>query len=1128
MKQQKQIWGGWGVLLLAMIVAFSTLSFGQAISGDLVGKVTDSSGAVVSNSTVEAVNIATGQKITTTTNANGEYHFSNLPIGHYKISATGNGLTGGIADTRVDLNKTATANIVATVGQSSTTVEVVEQAATIDTTTAQIQTNYDPKQAQDLPTASIGLGVLNLSLLQAGVASSGGIGVGTGPSVSGQRPRNNNFTVEGVDNNDKGVTGPLVTIPNDAVQQFTVLQNNFSPEFGHSSGGQFNTVIQSGTNRFHGRAYEYFQNRNLNAQDWQVARGDVAKGLTPENPPFDNNRYGGQLGGPIVKDKMFFFTNWEYNTIGQNVASSACAPTAAGYATLASLPGISANNLAGMRAALAPAPFADTTGKECTPIPTANGLADTGPVTFLGGNPSNTLTTVNSVDFNPTASDQIRFRYIYSKFNGTDSAAQIPSFFNTLPQRFHVGTFSEYHTFSPKITNEFRLGYNRFTQDFVVPSVTFPGMNVYPNFTLDDLGSVNIGPDPNAPQSAVQNLYQINDNVSWLAGKHNIKFGIEGRKSISPQTFTQRVRGDYEWTSTIDFLRDQSPDTFGQRSTGNPIYNGDQWSIYWFANDEFRVTSHLTLNLGLRYEFTTVPAAYGYQTLNQESSVPGLISFNKPTNQKNNYAPRVGFAYSPGSSGETSIRGGFAMAYDVLYDNLGLLSLPPQLSGTCNADNVNTPTAACPYNPVGFLAGGGLPAGGTGLQTFPTVADARANTAAWLPDQRLPYSESWNFGVQHIFAKKYIAEVRYVGTKGIRLPVQTQINIAPIVNASNALPTYLAAPTQATLNGLTSSLDNLFTQSNVVPAYEAAGFTNPITTFMPFGQSIYHGLQTQLTRNFTNGLQFQFAWTWSHMFDNSTADVFSTLLTPRRPQDFQNINADSSTSALDRRHRVTAQIIYDVPFFKKSDNWFAKNVVGNWEVAPVYTFQSPEYATVQSGTDSNLNGDAAPDRVVLNPGGPANTSSGVNPLFNSGGQLVAWCACSTNNAFLAFDPNGPWGFTPAAVLNPNARFIQAGLGTIANTPRNNLVTDHINNWDLTAVKRFSIREGMNLEFQAQAFNLFNHAQYVPGFLNQVNLLGFTGSETASFVRANSTLFGNTRAAFSNQPRTMQLALKFTF
>jgi len=234
-----------------------------------------------------------------------------------------------------------------------------------------------------------------------------------------------------------------------------------------------------------------------------------------------------------------------------------------------------------------------------------------------------------------------------------------------------------------------------------------------------------------------------------------------------------------------------------------------------------------------------------------------------------------------------------------------------------------------------------------------------------------------------------------------------------------------------------------------------------------------------------------------------------------------------STSALDRRHRVTASIIYDLPFFKKSDNWFAKNVVGNWEIAPVYTYQSPEYATVQSGQDANLNGDAAPDRAIFNAGGAKNTGSGVNPLFNSGGQLVAWCACATNNAFLAFDPNGPWGFTPQTV-NPNAQYIQAGLGTMTNTPRNTLPIRPINNWDVTAVKRFSIKEGMNLEFQAQAFNVFNHAQFVPGFLNQVDSLGFTGSETASFVRANNVLFGNPAAAFSNQPRTMQLALKFTF
>jgi hypothetical protein len=1119
MKQEKRSLGGWGIILLALTVVFSTLAFGQAISGELVGKVADSSGAVVSNSTVEAVNIATGQKVTTSTNASGEYHFFQLPIGHYKLSATGNGLTGGYDDVRVDLNKVATANITATVGASTTTVEVVEQAATIDTTTAQIQTNYDPKQAQDLPTASVGLGVLNLSLLQAGVASSGGIGAGTGPSVSGQRPRNNNFTVEGVDNNDKGVTGPLVTIPNDAVQQFTVLQNNFSPEFGHSSGGQFNTVVMSGTNRFHGRAYEYFQNRNLNAQDSILAQSN------PDgNPRFDNNRFGGQVGGPILKDKLFFFTNWEYNPIGQvSGGSTACAPTAAGYATLAALPGVNANNLQALQTYLPAAGAEDTTN--CKPI---SGTIPTGVVAFSGPNFSNTLTTVNSVDFNPTQSDQVRFRYIYSKFNGIDNSAQLPVFWNTLPQRFHVGTFSEYHTFSPTVTNEFRLGFNRFLQDFVVPNIAYPGSSLasFPNVTLDDLAGVNIGPDPNAPQGTFQTFYQLADNISVLKGKHNLKFGIEGRKYISPQTFTQRVRGDYEYGSTVRFLQDLSPDVFGERSTGDPIYAGDQYAIYWYANDEFRVTSHLTLNLGLRYEFTKVPAAYSLQSLNSASSVPGLIDFSTPTSQKKNFAPRVGFAYSPGNSGNTSIRGGFAMAYDVIYDNLGLLSLPPQLSSTCDADKSTPPTAACPYATTGFLANGGLPAGGTGLATFPDAATARANTSSFLPNQKLPYSESWNFGIQHVFNKKYIAEVRYVGTKGIHLPVQTHLNQFAVTNSSNALPTYFAAPGQGTLDGLTSSLDNLLSISNIIPDWENAGFTNPITSFQPYGKSIYHGLQTQLTRNFTNGLQFQAAWTWSHMLDNSTADVFSTLLTPRRPQDYQNVNADMSTSALDRRHRVTVQLIYDVPFFKKDSNWFKKNVVGNWELAPVYTFQSPEYVTPQSGYDANLNGDSAPDRTIINPNGVGTTGSGVNPLFNTAGQLVAWCTCDTNNAALAFDPN-IWGFDPQAT-NPNAKYIQAGFGTIATGARNSIPLPRTNNWDMTVVKRFSIKESMNVEFQAQALNVFNHAQYVPGSLNQINSIGFTGANTLAFVRANSPAFANPQVAFSNQPRAMQLALKFTF
>src|SRR6185437_5794284 len=255
------------VLVVMTVMGLPIFLKAQAISGDLLGVVTDSSGAVVSNAQVVATNLGTGVKTTTKTNTTGEYHFVNLPIGHYSLEMTANGMAGGYKDVQVQLNKQETFNITAAVTSSTEVVEVNAEALTIDTTTPQIQNTFEAKELQDLPTATIGLGVLNLSLLNAGVATSGGIGAGTGPSVSGQRPRNNNFTIEGVDNNNKGVTGPLVVIPNDAVQNFTVLQNQFAPEFGHSSGGQFNQTIISGTNKWHGRLYEYFQNRNLDAID---------------------------------------------------------------------------------------------------------------------------------------------------------------------------------------------------------------------------------------------------------------------------------------------------------------------------------------------------------------------------------------------------------------------------------------------------------------------------------------------------------------------------------------------------------------------------------------------------------------------------------------------------------------------------------------------------------------------------------------------------------------------------------------------------------------------------------------------------------------------------------------------
>lgn len=1129
----------------ALLLLFSTFALGQAISGDLVGTVTDSTGAVVPNTTVVATNLATGVKSNSTTNANGEYRFSNLLAGHYGVQVNGNGLAGGIADVIVRLNQTQTANITAAAAAAATTVEVSADVAPIDTTTPQIQTTFEAKQNQDLPEASQGSGVLNLALLDAGVASAGGIGVGSGPSVSGQRPRNNNFTIEGVDNNSKSVTGPVVTIPNDAVQNFTVLQNQFSPEFGHSSGGQFNETIRSGTNSFHGRAYEYFQNRNLNAIDAGTARGETG---TPFNPRFDNNRFGGDFGGPILKDKLFFYTLNEYNPVGRSASSFACAPTAAGYAQIAAFGGaaINANNLAQYQKFVG---TATTSGPNCngstSPAGSAtNNLADfvtsaggapigqynVGQISIPGPNFTNAFSTVNSVDFNLSQADQLRFRYIYQKTDATDTAAQLPSFFTPVPTRNHVFTLGEYHTFSPTVTNEFRLGFNRSAQFFTVGSQTFPGLDSFPNLVFFDLNT-QVGPDPNAPQFGIQNTYQAVDNISWVKGKHNFKFGIEGRKYISPQGFTQRARGDYDYSNFSTYLLDQIPDQLAQRSTGSNTYYGDQSAIYAFGNDQWRATQNFTVDIGLRYEFTSVPFTERLQTLNAQATVPGLINFSTaPQPQYKNFAPRVGFAYSPGTSGTTSIRGGFGMAYDVLFDNFGLLTVPPEFGGTCDAANGVLP--GCPFSTSSFLAGGGLPPGaGAGLQTFATPADAISATAGFVPNQKLPYTETWDLGIQHTFASKYTAEIRYVGTRGIHLPVQDQINKQPKVTAANALPTFLSSPGQAALDALPNTLASISANSAILPAFAAAGFDNSITSYQPFGQSIYHGLQTQLNRSFSNGLQFQGAWTWSHAEDNSTAEVFSTVLTPRRPQNSQDVAADFGTSALDRRHRVTLEVLYDLPFFKNS-NFFEKNFLGNWEIAPVWEFQTPEYFVAASGVDSNLNGDSAPDRAIFNPSGVPGTGSAVTPLcssaFATSPAAMAGASCG-GSVTLA---DGTVLSTPSKDIvaylanNPNAQYIQTGRGALSTANRNTVPTRRTNNWDLTALKRINLTERAAVEFQAQAFNIFNHSQFIPGFVNDIAPDAFTS--VTGYVDAGNPNFNQPQLFFNNNARSLQLVLKFIF
>jgi hypothetical protein len=488
------------------------------------------------------------------------------------------------------------------------------------------------------------------------------------------------------------------------------------------------------------------------------------------------------------------------------------------------------------------------------------------------------------------------------------------------------------------------------------------------------------------------------------------------------------------------------------------------------------------------------------------------VNFNAPQPTYTALAPRFGINWSPDE--KTSVRAGFGVAYDVLFDNLGTLSFPPQFNVTedvgaaCTAPA--TPTLTCSgyaaYLTPNFLKNDGLPtATGSGTTNFPTVAAQRQATSAYLPNQILPYAETYTLTVQRTFATNYTAEIGYIGTRGIHLPTQDQVNIQPRVTASNQLFTTAGSAVLEPAGSAATNLAAIQALSNFVPAWSAAGFNgNKITSYQPYSESNYNGLVANLTRRFQKGLQMNLSYTWSHTMDDATDEVFATVLTPRRAQNSQCIACDYSRSALDRTNRLSLEVLYDVQAYKHSDNFLLRNIVGNWLISPIYTYESPEYATVLSGDNANLNGDsgAAIDRTIINKSGVPGTGSGVTAVA-SGGQTIGYTA-----------------------NNPNAYYIQAGAGTLPNAERNTLPIRPIDNIDLALYKRITVRERYSLEVGIQAWNTLNHPQYQPGTVNNVNNPAFTSSY--NFQTVTSAFFNHPEKEFPNNARIMQLSGKIYF
>ncbi len=1138
------------VLTLSLLFSGGLLAHAQVTSGTVRGVVTDPNSAVVTNAKVTITKKSTNISTTTQTSGSGIFEFTNLLVGDdYSVVIEAPSFkTLSLTDVKVQLNQVTDLSTQLQLGDVGETVIVTSSGAElVDTSTSNLSKAFSSRQVVELAQTSVGTsGVNNLALIAPNVSSSGGVGVGMGGSVGGQRTRNNNFMVDGVDNNDKSVTGPQGYISPEEVAEFSLLQNQFSAEFARSNGGQFITVTKSGTNDFHGTFYGFTRNRYLNALDNLQKVAGVTRNKADGDlfmPRSDLFRGGYNLGGPVffpqfgeggpglwkLRDKLFFFTSYERLQTGSAAGSAGIiSPTAEGFRIINSTPGLSATNLGVFNNFMPVAPLADAQAANCSGpdcIRVGGRVIPLGNVNIAAPNFTKQNHAVINLDYSQSKDTQHHFRFTMTNGTDIDNTANLPAFFALVPSKQRLFSYTLLHNLNANITNETRLAFRHSTQAFPVPDLKFPGLDAFPNIDLDDLG-LSIGPDPAAPQSTVENSYQVVNNVTWLLRNHSLKFGADFRNIIAPARFVQRERGDYEYLAIEDFLRDLSPE-FGERNVGGNTYYGNQKVLYAFFQDDWRVRPNLTLNLGLSYSYQGVPLGAKFQEANAISSVPGFIEFKAPKAQTKNFAPKFGFAWSPdfregllgkmfGSGGKSALRGGFSMGYDYIFDNVYTNSQPPQAQQTIDVSGTGTTT--------NFLANGGIPPTPTGGLTDP--ATARLATSSFIPDQLVPYSLTWTASFQRQIGSSWAIELRYLGTRGIHLLTQNRINIQAQVAPQDGrpgLPTFITnAPTQAQIDALpanTLTLADIQARPLIVPSFDAAGFNgNNLTAFLSNGNSTYNAGSAQLQKRLTNGFQFTGAYTWSHLIDDTTAEFFSTVLSPRRVQDFQNLRGERGDSALDHRHRLVASWIYELPWFKNA-NGLRKALLGGFSIAGTFTAESGEKVTVRSGNDANQNGDSAGDRGILNPGGTEGLGSTVTalvrtcPAFNPDGS----CTTSAASRTIGYVAN-----------NPGAKYIQAGNGAVSNLGRNTFLLPGINNFDLSVFKNIRISESKTFQVRVDFFNAFNHPQFVPGSINTVDPVNTAGLTTLNQIAPLTGDFLRADRVLSSNPRVIQLGARFNF
>ncbi|MBI2221604.1 MAG: TonB-dependent receptor [Acidobacteria bacterium] len=997
----------------------ATPALAQMTRGGVNGTVRDASGAVVPGVTVIVVNVATNQSRDTVTDAEGFYRVSALEPGDYLVRAELAGFqTVETRGVRIVPATEATVNVelkVAGVGEE-VTVTAEARAAELNKTSPTIANTVSARAVEQLPLPG-GRNLNNLIATAPNVSSTGGQGT---YAANGQRSRNNNYMIDGSDNNDISVTISTTPLVPEAVAEFQVITNAYSVEFGRNSGAQVNIITKSGSNRFRGDVWDYYTSSDF----YSLTNIEKASGLK-EPARFNRHQAGFDLGGPIFREKTFFFGlfQWDGERPGASPGTTVRIPTPAGFATLQNAP-LGAGQTAASRAAVLERIsflqnlYSQNLSFRSLQNTLVNGRAiETGLTNVSITSPSTAKSYIARVDHRLTANDNITVRAVHTPREQKElisNCAFGALFCGSQDLKDTNFAASNTHIFTSRLLNEFRFSLVRRDLSFPENDPKSPTATIGGFFT--------VGGASNFPQGRLTNAYQFSNTMTWTREKHTFKFGADLRYNDVDNQAAFDSKGTFTFNSLQDYMNNFAS-RFAQ-ALQTASWEAQQWQTFFYLQDDFRVTPDLTVNLGLRYEANGAPLGF-FGATDPESlavGVPGPVE-----DDRNNWAPRVGFAWSPRGNnrwlgdGKTVVRGGFGMGYDFLFYNLL----------TVNASNYPRVAVAESFNVQNLypnlLAGSASP-------VFNPL-NQWVNSA---PDTENPESRFWSADIQRELGQ-VILSAGYTGSRGYKGINQIHMNPGILTEAQAA--TVIATRNISSIPNVQARRQNPAWGGRLqIPAYTGPG-GNDVEA-----RSSYHGAFVRADKRFSHGLQFGGAYTYGRFFSNNDASLgeAGTAQSPQTPQSFFDYDSEWSVSGFDRRHRLVFTYLWEIPAPKRG---LLGAIIGGWQIAGITQTQSGAPFTIRTGVDSNGDGSAGGDRPNINPSGSLVWKDDHSSFTNNGYYVTP---LGNNNLPLANSmPNG------------------------GNAPRNGERGPGFWNTDLSLSKRVTFFGDRAFTVRIDGFNLLN-------------------------------------------------------